>query len=165
MVLVGVLRHNVTSLMNNPPKKSTLAKIREQCVVSQLFLNLSPALQSEADSITFKSLCRRILSRSQSLQANHFNLPPTSFLARRAYLIDALGAGKYLAEPLDADGKGAKAAKNPLSDPAGMEGMMEGMKKSMVMMVPQTVIMGWINFFFSGFVLSEWESCRLQELD
>lgn len=34
-----------------------------------------------------------------------------------------------------------------------MDGMMEGMKKQMVMMIPQTIIMGWINFFFSGFVL------------
>lgn len=32
--------------------------------------------------------------------------------------------------------------------------MMAGMKTQMVMMVPQMVIMGWINFFFQGFVLS-----------
>lgn len=32
---------------------------------------------------------------------------------------------------------------------------METMKKQMVMMVPQMVIMGWINFFFQGFVLSK----------
>jgi ER membrane protein complex subunit 3 len=36
-----------------------------------------------------------------------------------------------------------------------MEGMMDGMKKQLVMMVPQMVIMGWINFFFQGFVASE----------
>lgn len=35
-----------------------------------------------------------------------------------------------------------------------MDGMMSGMKTQMVMMVPQMVIMGWINFFFQGFVLS-----------
>jgi hypothetical protein len=35
-----------------------------------------------------------------------------------------------------------------------MEGMMGGMKNQVVMMVPQMVIMGWINFFFQGFVLS-----------
>lgn len=43
---------------------------------------------------------------------------------------------------------------NPLSDPSQMEGMMDGMKQQFVMMVPQMVIMGWINFFFQGFVLS-----------
>jgi len=31
--------------------------------------------------------------------------------------------------------------------------MMAGLKTQMVMMVPQMVIMGWINFFFQGFVL------------
>lgn len=40
------------------------------------------------------------------------------------------------------------------SDPAVIDGMMAGMKTQMVMMVPQMVIMGWINFFFQGFVLS-----------
>jgi len=45
--------------------------------------------------------------------------------------------------------------KNPLSDPNQMEAMMEQAKKSMVQMIPQTVIMGWINYFFTGFVLSE----------
>jgi ER membrane protein complex subunit 3 len=43
-----------------------------------------------------------------------------------------------------------------MSDPAAMDGMMAGMKTQMVMMVPQMVIMGWINFFFQGFVLSEY---------
>ncbi len=37
-----------------------------------------------------------------------------------------------------------------------MDGMMDGMEKQMVMMVPQMVIMGWINFFFQGFILSEY---------
>ena len=36
-----------------------------------------------------------------------------------------------------------------------MGGMMGGMKNQMVMMVPQMIIMGWINFFFQGFVLSK----------
>ena len=41
-----------------------------------------------------------------------------------------------------------------MTDPAAMDGMMAGMKTQMVMMVPQMIIMGWINFFFQGFVLS-----------
>ena len=40
-----------------------------------------------------------------------------------------------------------------MSDPAAMEGMMGMMKGNMAMMVPQTLIMGWINAFFSGFVV------------
>lgn len=36
-----------------------------------------------------------------------------------------------------------------------MDGMMDGLKKQAVMMVPNMVIMQWINTFFSGFVLSK----------
>jgi len=35
-----------------------------------------------------------------------------------------------------------------------MDGMMAGMRTQMVMMVPQMIVMGWINFFFEGFILS-----------
>lgn len=36
-----------------------------------------------------------------------------------------------------------------------MEGMMGMMKGNMAMMIPQTLIMSWINAFFAGFVISE----------
>lgn len=36
-----------------------------------------------------------------------------------------------------------------------MDGMMESMKKQMVMNIPQMIIMSWISFFFSGFLVSE----------
>jgi hypothetical protein len=48
----------------------------------------------------------------------------------------------------------APPAMSSLTDPAMMEGMMGGMKNQFVTMVPQMLIMGWVNFFFSGFVLS-----------
>jgi hypothetical protein len=34
-----------------------------------------------------------------------------------------------------------------------MEGMMGAMKGNMMMMIPQTLIMSWINAFFSGYVI------------
>ncbi|KAJ3378896.1 ER membrane complex subunit 3 [Entophlyctis sp. JEL0112] len=34
-----------------------------------------------------------------------------------------------------------------------MTNLMDGLKKNMMMVVPQTIIMAWINFFFSGFIL------------
>ena len=48
-----------------------------------------------------------------------------------------------------------KSESNPMSDPAMMEGMFNMMKNNAVMMVPQTLIMSWINAFFSGFIISE----------
>jgi len=43
-----------------------------------------------------------------------------------------------------------------MTDPAAMEGMMGMMKGNVAMMVSQTLIMGWINAFFSGFVISKY---------
>lgn len=90
------------------------------------------------------------MARAAALRQNYFQLPPTSFASRKAFLTEALSSGKYL-QPRDKEEK--EGSKNPFEPAGGMEAMMEPMKKQMVMMIPQTVIMGWINFFFSGFVL------------
>ena len=69
------------------------------------------------------------------------------------HLSDAFAAGSYLKDgPPKSDSPSTPP--NPMTDPAAMDGMMSGMKTQMVMMVPQMIIMGWINFFFQGFVLS-----------
>ncbi|OTA24199.1 hypothetical protein BTJ68_13277 [Hortaea werneckii EXF-2000] len=41
-----------------------------------------------------------------------------------------------------------------------MEGMMGAMKGNVTMMVPQSLIMGWINAFFSGYVITDASSGR-----
>ena len=64
-------------------------------------------------------------------------------------MLTAFEKGEYLREP---ENRGKPPA-NPLLDPNGMDQMMDMMKSNMVMFIPQTVIMAWINFFFSGFVL------------
>lgn len=66
-------------------------------------------------------------------------------------MVQAYQEGKFLADP---ESRG-KPRPNPMSDPAAMEGMMGMMKGNMAMMIPQSLIMGWINAFFSGFVISE----------
>jgi hypothetical protein len=66
-------------------------------------------------------------------------------------MVSAYQEGKFLADP-EARGK---PRPNPMSDPAAMVGMMGMMKGNMAMMIPQTLIMGWINAFFSGFVISK----------
>ena len=48
-----------------------------------------------------------------------------------------------------------------MTDPAAMEGMMGMMKGNMAMMIPQTLIMGWINAFFAGFVISMYKSFHI----
>ena len=95
---------------------------------------------------------QRALVRGINLRTNANVLSPASFQARKAYMVSAYQEGKFLAEP---EQRG-KPRPNPMSDPAAMEGMMGMMKGNMAMMIPQTLIMGWINAFFSGFVISKW---------
>jgi len=94
---------------------------------------------------------QRSLIRGVNLRTNANVLSPAAFAARKAYMVQAYQEGKFLAEP---EQRG-KPRPNPMSDPAAMEGMMGMMKGNMAMMIPQTLIMGWINAFFSGFVISK----------
>ncbi|KAL4081781.1 integral membrane protein DUF106-domain-containing protein [Scleroderma yunnanense] len=126
MILVGVLRHYVVILLQSPPKQLSRAGLREQ----------------------------RALVRSQILRATSAKspIPPAHYKALSQYLSDAFKTGMYLKDG-PPKGNAPPPALNPLTDPAALDGMMAGMKTQMVMMVPQMIIMGWINFFFQGFVL------------
>lgn len=92
----------------------------------------------------------RSLLRGMNLRGNANVISPTSFQNRKNFLVSAYKDGSFLANP---EGKG-QPPPNPMTDPAMMEGMMGMMKGNVAMMVPQTLIMGWINAFFSGFVIS-----------
>ena len=94
---------------------------------------------------------QRSLLRGVNLRCNASAISPSSFASRKAYLVSAYKDGTFLKDP---ENRG-KAALNPMTDPAAMEGMMGMMKGNMAMMVPQTLIMGWINAFFAGFVVCE----------
>jgi len=130
MILVGILRHYVTLLLNSPPKKQILAAIREQ----------------------------RAITRSQILRATStFSpIPPHLYRAISSHLSTAFTEGTYLKDSLLSPEERKEREENPpnpLTDPGAMDGMVDGLKKQMAMMVPQMIIMGWVNFFFQGFVL------------
>ncbi|KAI0303875.1 transmembrane protein [Russula brevipes] len=122
-----VLRHYVVILLQSSPTKLSRAVIREQ----------------------------RALVRSNVLRATSTNSPiPLHFYqAISQDLSKAFAEGTYLKDGPPKQGE-TTAPPNPLSDPAAMDGMMAGMRTQMVMMVPQMIVMGWINFFFEGFVLT-----------
>ncbi|KAK5084890.1 hypothetical protein LTR70_006421 [Exophiala xenobiotica] len=125
MILTGVLRHYATILLQTPPKPpSTPPEARE----------------------------RQFLTRGAVLRGNlpSSGLSPASFQVRKDYLIDNYKKGNFLKMGPESRGQ---AAPNPMSDPAAMEGMMGMMKGNMAMMIPQTLIMSWINAFFAGFVI------------
>jgi ER membrane protein complex subunit 3 len=96
---------------------------------------------------------QRSLLRGINLRNNHAQLSSSSFSARKTYLVQAYKDGKFLKDP---ENRG-KPAGNPMSDPAAMEGMMGMMKGNMMMMIPQTLIMSWINAFFAGYVICKRE--------
>lgn len=104
---------------------------------------------------------QRSLMRGINLRMNANVLNPSSFQTRKDYIVGAFEEGKFLKEPE----KKGQAAPNPMTDPAAMEGMMGMMKGNMAMIIPQTLIMGWINAFFSGFVISEFSSLNLEVFD
>lgn len=124
MILTGILRHYLSTLLQTAPKKSPLPKLREQ----------------------------RSLAYAQNLRVQHPQISKADFERRREVFIENAREGRYLAGGPEGRGKGKP---NPLSDPAMMEGMMGMMKGNVAMMVPQSLIMGWINAFFSGYVISK----------
>lgn len=93
---------------------------------------------------------QRYLGRGVSLRSNHHVLSQRSFETRRDYLTAGFESGAFLKEP---EKKGQPPA-NPMTDPSQMDGMMGMMKNNMAMIIPNTLIMSWINAFFSGYVIS-----------
>jgi hypothetical protein len=89
------------------------------------------------------------LARAIGLRNYFWVLSREAFEARKQYLVQAFKDGEFLK---DRENRG-KPQPNPMTDPAGMESMMGAMKSQVAMIVPQTLIMGWINAFFSGFVV------------
>ena len=124
MILTGILRHYATILMAAPPKPpATPAEARERM-----------------------ALLRGVNLRNNASAA----LSPAAFNVRKDQLVDSFKKGQYLKN--GPEGRG-QAQPNPMTDPAAMEGMMGAMKGNMAMMIPQTLIMSWINAFFAGFVI------------
>lgn len=85
-----------------------------------------------------------------NVRQNFHALSRRSFDARRDALTAAYESGAYLKAP---ENRG-QAPPNPMTDPNAMEGMMGAMKGQMAMIIPNTMIMSWINAFFSGYVIS-----------
>jgi len=93
---------------------------------------------------------QRSLLQGINLRTNYHVLSKTAFASRRDNLRAAYESGTYLKAP---ENRG-QAPPNPMTDPNAMEGMMGMMKGNMAMIIPNTLIMSWINAFFSGYVIS-----------
>ena len=114
------------------------------------------------------------------MRANGHYLHRAAFTARKEYLKEQIEAGAFLRNPNAASGgppqmvraadqapanaaQGSEAlpASHALhcvrvltrQDKAQMDTMMDGLKKNMFMLIPQSIIMTWVTYFFSGFVV------------
>lgn len=92
---------------------------------------------------------RLFLRRAQAFRANNNVLNKEEFEGRQNYLIATLNSDHFYSEPVLDDDKPA----NPFSDPSTNDALMNMMKGNLMNYIPQTVIMGWINYFFAGFVI------------
>ncbi|GAA5821650.1 hypothetical protein JCM10212_004311, partial [Sporobolomyces blumeae] len=143
MLASGLVRHYVAQLMNKRPKPIPLDQLREQ----------------------------RALTRGQLLRSSCSSLPPNAFVSIKQHLQQSYVSGHYLRSQANdgkkrtssssksarpgqqADEDSADPGANPM-DPAQMDGMIDMIKKQAVGFLPQTVLMYYINSFFSGFLLT-----------
>merc|ERR1712046_4283 len=87
---------------------------------------------------------QQILRRSQALRMHYRYIPSGSFAARRQHLIDSYLTKAKKKNPMDAMAQ--------MQNPDMMQNMM---KQNMVLVVPQMVLMGWVSYFFAGFVVGK----------
>jgi len=84
------------------------------------------------------------LRRSARIRANCIYLPTSGFRMRKAWFLS-----KALAEPKDKEGE----VNDPLAQMQDPFTMVNMMKQQMSMVIPNMVLLGWVTYFFSGFVL------------
>eukprot|EP00658_Telonema_sp_P-2_P007815 TRINITY_DN1290_c0_g1_i1.p1 TRINITY_DN1290_c0_g1~~TRINITY_DN1290_c0_g1_i1.p1 ORF type:complete len:197 (+),score=43.91 TRINITY_DN1290_c0_g1_i1:189-779(+) len=87
---------------------------------------------------------QQIMGKAKLLRMHSGFIPEERFKMRRKFLIE-----QYLSQAKEKNPMDAMAMMN---DPSNL---MDMMKKNMVMMVPQLAMMGWISYFFSGFVVGK----------
>jgi hypothetical protein len=89
----------------------------------------------------------QLLSRSQRLRHNAAFIPPAAFKMRKAFFVQKAFRDKSKDTP---EGGTPEPPQLPQQDPLAMMGMM---KQNLAMIVPNMLLMGWVSYFFSGFVL------------
>lgn len=89
------------------------------------------------------------MNRAVCFRKNNGILTTEDFEARQKYFVEKLKSSEFYAEKLDPDASPA----NPFTDPSTNDAMMNMMKGNLMNYIPQTLIMGWVNYFFAGFVV------------
>lgn len=92
---------------------------------------------------------RQFLNRATLFRRNHDVLTAPEVEARQAYYIEKLNSTHFHAKVEDPNAGPA----NPFNDLANNDALMHSAKGNLINYIPQTLIMGWVNYFFAGFVI------------
>lgn len=92
---------------------------------------------------------RQFLKRAQAFKLNNDVLNSQQFKQRQQYYLETLNSQEFLVITEDTD-KDPLAA---LTDPSTNDALMNMMKGNLMNYIPQTLIMGFVNYFFAGFVV------------
>lgn len=137
MVLVGLLRSNVTYLLSLKPKIEFFKNAREKYVHIHTINNM-----------TVTNNCRSFLQRASAYKENNQILSSEEMEIRRAYFVENLSGTSFYAKIED-----PSTPLNPFTDASTNDALMNMAKGNLMGYVPQTLIMGWVNYFFAGSVV------------
>lgn len=90
---------------------------------------------------------RQFLLQARAFRENNHVLTNEEFEQLKAYFIETLSTNEFYAENPKKD-----EPINPF-DPNSNEAIMQMAKGNLLNYIPQTLIMGWVNYFFAGFVI------------
>lgn len=152
MILVGVVKHFMSKAMASVPKVEQKAFRERSALLFPFLFFLSSSSSSPPTSCHSQAL-----AKGKLLQVNGRFIPAASFARRKEILGEKFLAGEYLRNP-------NQSALDAFADPTNMNGMMDGMIKNMAVFIPQSMIFGWVSYFFTGFVLSKTFTIPLKPL-
>lgn len=92
----------------------------------------------------------QLLRRSARFRAHACFLSPSAFSSRKRFLIHSSFAEIPKPKPGTPEAEKAASEQMEAQDPLAMVGML---KQNMMTVLPNMLMMGWVSFFFSGFVL------------
>lgn len=124
----------------------SLAMVLFGLIRQQLNGILSPSVKLPVLDDKYKHA--QILRKVSLFKANNWNLTDESFTSRKGYLIEILSNGSLLPKE-----ETKVADEQPQIDTAATDTMMNLMKNQFGTMAAQYVMMGWVNYFYAGFIL------------
>lgn len=133
MFLQGILRQYISVLLRDDKQVGT---------------NLSLINANEQlDNIQRNSM----LARSRRLRINGNYIPYNSVIIRQKYYSSTAFNDALIGQKgsNNSDSNDTSTSSNPGQDPTAMMGMM---KQNLSNMLPNMILMGWVSYFFSGFV-------------